>query len=297
MLLSMTGFGEGRANAADFAAAVDVRSVNNRHLKVTVRGADPYPQMEAEFEKLARQTVRRGTLMVRVHVDRAAVATAAKLNVPVLAGYLRQIADACTAAGTPELAASAAAGVLTLPGVAADAPWGNDAVEGEWPLVRDAFAQALGRLDAARKTEGAAMGEELSALRRSFASRLADVKRLLPGVVSSYRERLLDRVRPVVAESGVSLTADQVLREVALFADRTDVTEEVARLAAHLDQFDALLKGSEDGAGRRLEFVVQEMGRETNTLGSKAGDVAISRHVVELKAVLEKMRELIQNVE
>jgi uncharacterized protein (TIGR00255 family) len=115
--------------------------------------------------------------------------------------------------------------------------------------------------------------------------------------MAEYRSRLLERVRQAVAEAGVTLEPDHLIREVALFADRTDVAEEMARLAAHLDSFAELVRTGAEGAGRRLEFVVQEMGREVNTLGSKAGDVSISRHVVEMKATLEKIRELVQNVE
>ena len=104
-------------------------------------------------------------------------------------------------------------------------------------------------------------------------------------------------MRLAVATAGVTVTADHLVREVALFADRTDVSEEVTRLSAHLDQFAELVKKGDESAGRKLEFVVQEMGREANTLGSKAGDVTVSRHVVEIKATLEKVRELVQNVE
>jgi uncharacterized protein (TIGR00255 family) len=124
------------------------------------------------------------------------------------------------------------------------------------------------------------------------------VKECLPAVVANYRGRILERVRQAVADAGVTVEADHLIREVAVFADRTDVSEEVTRFAAHLDQFAEVVKtGAGDGAGRRLEFVVQEMGREANTMGSKAGDVGVSRRVVDIKANLERVRELIQNVE
>jgi uncharacterized protein (TIGR00255 family) len=104
-------------------------------------------------------------------------------------------------------------------------------------------------------------------------------------------------VRQAIADAGIALEPEHLVREVALFADRTDVSEEVLRLTSHLEQFAEIVKKGEEGAGRKLEFMVQEMGRETNTLGSKAGDVTISRHVVEIKATLEKIRELVLNVE
>jgi uncharacterized protein (TIGR00255 family) len=147
-----------------------------------------------------------------------------------------------------------------------------------------------------RRDEGKAMAAELLTLHGVITAELAGVRAILPGVMDDYRQRLLERIRQAVAEAGVVVTADHLIREVALFADRTDVAEEVTRLSSHLDQFAELVRKGEE-AGRKLEFVVQEMGREANTLGSKAGDVAVSRHVFEIKASLEKIRELVLNVE
>ena len=290
----MTGFGQARGETV----AVEVRAVNNRHLKLTVRGTDPYPQLEPEFEKLVRKTVRRGSVLIHVRVDRPTAAGESRLNADVLAGYLRDVRTACDAAGlTDGHAAAVLTGVLTLPGVATSAAGPAEPPEGEWPEVEAVLKRALAQLDESRGREGRAMADELMALHAEVADRLAATRGLLPGVVGEYRNRLLGRVRQAVQDAGVTVGPDQLIREVALFADRTDVSEEVSRLTAHLVQFAELVRAGGEGAGRRLEFVVQEMGREVNTLGSKAGDVAISREVVEMKAALEKVRELIQNVE
>jgi uncharacterized protein (TIGR00255 family) len=141
------------------------------------------------------------------------------------------------------------------------------------------------------------MAEELLAHHRAISDRLAAIRDVLPGVVAGYRERILERVRQVIAAAGVPLQPDHVIREVALFADRADVSEEVTRLSSHLAQFEEIIRSDTDGPGRKLEFVVQEMGREVNTIGSKAGDAVVSRYVVDVKATLEKVRELVQNVE
>ncbi|MBA4062616.1 MAG: YicC family protein [Isosphaera sp.] len=296
MLLSMTGFGEARTQTDDLAAAVEVRAVNNRHLKVTVRGTEPYPMFEADLEKVVRRHVRRGTVTVHVRVDRRPGHADLTLNADALAAYLRQVRAACDAAGTPEYAAPLLAGVLALPGVAPEARHGGSPPDGEWPVVERTLAGALAHLDEMRREEGRAMAAELLALHDTVAAELAAVRVLLPAVTADYRDRILDRVRQAVADAGVAVHPDHLIREVALFADRTDVAEEVTRLSAHLGQFaDLVRKGDE--AGRKLEFVVQEMGREANTLGSKAGDVAVSRHVFEIKAALERVRELVQNVE
>ncbi|MBX9583501.1 MAG: YicC family protein [Gemmataceae bacterium] len=298
MLRSMTGFGEARERTASAEVAVEARAVNNRHLKVTVRGTDPYPLLESEVEKVARRHVRRGALHLHIRVDRRAPAADLALNTAALRGYLRQVREACEAAGTPEYAAPLLAGVLALPGVA---PEGSRAAvtppEDEWPAVERAVEAALAKLDGMRRDEGRAMAAELLALADGVRADLGRVRDLLPGVTAAYRQRLLERVRQAVAEAGVAVGPDHLIRELALFADRSDVAEEVTRLAAHLDQFATLVRSGGEGAGRKLEFVVQEMGREANTLGSKAGDVAVSRQVVEIKAALERIRELIQNVE
>jgi uncharacterized protein (TIGR00255 family) len=148
-----------------------------------------------------------------------------------------------------------------------------------------------------RREEGKAMAAELLALHRHVREELDRARAHLPAVAADYRQRILDRVRQAVSDAGVAVSADHLIREVALFADRTDVSEEVTRLGSHLEQFAELVKKGDEAAGRKLEFVVQEMGREANTLGSKAGDVTVSRHVFEIKAALEKVRELVQNVE
>ena len=189
------------------------------------------------------------------------------------------------------------AGVLALPGVASAGGSTSEPPEGEWPAVEAALRRALAQLDADRRREGGAMAAELMALHTQVGRPAGGSPRAAAGRVGDYRSRLLGRVRQAVQDAGVAVEPDHLIREVALFADRTDVAEEVSRLTAHLHQFAELVRAGGEGAGRRLEFVVQEMGREVNTLGSKAGDVSISREVVELKATLEKVRELIQNVE
>ncbi|MGL6095817.1 MAG: YicC/YloC family endoribonuclease [Fimbriiglobus sp.] len=297
MLFSMTGFGEARGAGPGFSVNVEVRAVNNRHLKLTVRGSDPYPLLESELEKVVRKTVRRGTVFVRIHVDRESRSSELRLNSPAIAVYLRHQKAACDAAGTPELLPALAAGVLSLPGVAAEPGGSTTPPEEEWPVVERTLEQALAKLDVSRKAEGRAMADELLAHHGTLTELFALVRRDTPAVTANYRTRILERVRQAVSDAGVTLAPEQVIREVALFADRSDVTEEVSRFAAHLDQFAEIVRTGADGAGRRLEFVVQEMGREANTLGSKAGDVTISRHAVEVKATLEKVRELVQNVE
>ncbi|MFO0826449.1 MAG: DUF1732 domain-containing protein [Gemmataceae bacterium] len=285
----MTGFGEARTQTDKLTAGIEVRAVNNRHLKITVRGTDPYPMFEAELEKIVRKHIHRGTVTIHIRVDRQAGALGLSLNTDILAAYLKQIRTACDAAGTPELAAPLLAGALSLPGVAPETRSPGSPPPDEWPIVEQTLTAALANLNTMRREEGRAMATELLALHATILGELDAIRALLPKVTSDYRNRLLERVRQAIVDAGVSLHADHLIREVALFADRTDVAEEVTRLAAHLEQFAELVRKG-DEAGRKLEFVIQELGRETNTLGSKAGDVTISRHVFEIKSALENSR-------
>ena len=296
MLLSMTGFGEARTQADGLAVSVEVRALNNRHLKVTVRGTDPYPMFEAEIEKVVRRHVRRGTITVHVRVERPAQPADLNLNMAALTAYVQQIRTVCDEAGTPELVGDLLPGILALPGVAPEPRHFGSPPEEEWPAVEQTLDSALRRLDDMRRDEGRAMADELLVHHRAVAAELDALRGSLPKVNADYRQRLLDRVRQAIGDAGIAVQPDHLIREVALFADRTDVSEEVTRLSAHLAQFADLVRKGEE-AGRKLEFVLQEMGREANTLGSKAGDVGVSRHVFEIKATLEKVRELVQNVE
>ena len=297
MLLSMTGFGDGRGAGAGFTVGIEIRTVNNRHLKVTVRGTEPYPLLESELEKVIRRTVRRGTVHVHVRVDREPRPGETRLNATALAAYLGQLREICEKSGTLAILPALATNLLTLPGIAPEPGLAGGLPDDEWPVVERVLTEALARLDGTRTDEGRVIAAEFLGHHRDLAEYVNRVRELLPAVVENYRTRLLDRLRQAIVETGATIESQHLIREVALFADRSDVSEEVSRLSAHLDSFAELVKAGAEGAGRRLEFVVQEIGREVNTLGSKAGDATISRLVVEMKATLERIREQVQNVE
>ena len=186
--------------------------------------------------------------------------------------------------------------VLALPGVVPDPAVGGFRVDEEWPVLERVLEEALRRLQAMRLEEGRAMAQELLQYRDQIAGELEQIRRRTPQVSVEYRDRLLERVRGLLSELDVKIDRTDLIREVSVFAERSDVAEEVVRLASHLDQFQEVFKEPES-AGRKLEFLTQEMFRETNTIGSKASDVEISRRVVEIKSTLEKIRELVQNIE
>ena len=292
MLLSMTGFGEARTSDARWSVSVEVRTVNNRHLKLQAKLSDPYGSLEPEFEKLVRETVRRGTVTLSVRVDRPKFESDYRLNMVALSSYQTQLNQQAGFTGRQVPIDS----LLHLPGVVEERKPATDDPHQDWPALAAVVTEALTRLQTARADEGRVMADELLTLVGKIGERLNQVELRGPEIVAAYHKRIVERVRAVVEGQGVAIEPEHLIREVALFAERADIAEEVVRLRAHLTQYVEVIAEPES-AGRKLEFVVQEMGREVNTIGSKANDVEVSRQVVEMKGLLEKIRELIQNVE
>ncbi len=291
MLLSMTGFGEARIQDDRWTVTAEVRSVNNRHLKLNARISEPYGALEPEVERMVRESIRRGTVQLTLRVERPRRPEDYRLNLVALKSYGDQLRALRGGEGPVEVAA-----LLSLPGIVEERRQAVDDPHEDWPMLARLIAGALRALQDSRKEEGRAMADELLALAATIRENLERVAGRGPEVVVSYQKRLAERVQALVRDQGVSIEAKDLIREVAIYAERADIAEEVVRLRAHLGQFSEVI-GEPESSGRKLEFVVQEMGRETNTIGSKANDVEISRAVVEMKGALEKIRELIQNVE
>ncbi|MBY0231587.1 MAG: YicC family protein, partial [Gemmataceae bacterium] len=272
----------------------EMRAVNNRYLKVTLRAPEPYLQLEPEVEKVVRRTVKRGTVTVQLRCSRPSAAADFALDPVALRSYLSQAQAVAKELGLP--GGELYAGVLALPGVVPEAQGAGLETEEEWPLLESVLEQATARLQQSRQKEGVAMAAQLLALRDHIAGQLTLIRARAPQVGEQFRGRLLERVRLVLSELDVQIDRKELIKEVAVFAERADVSEEITRLDSHLAQFSEVIEEPES-AGRKLDFITQEMFRETNTIGSKASDVDISRHVVEIKGTLEKIRELVQNVE
>lgn len=279
------------------AIAIELRSVNNRYLKVSLRAPESYQILEPEFEKVVRKLVRRGTVQVNLRVHRVKETQEQSLRLDVLKGYLNQVAKVALEIKLPQEACNLLMGnVLHLPGIVPEGQVGAKTLDEDWPEIEKTLEIALAKLQSMRSTEGGVMALELMALRNKIVEHLGSIKVLIPQVMETYKDRLLDRVRKLLESTEAQIQPSDLIREVAIFAERSDIAEEVTRLDSHLEQFGKVLE-QEEGAGRKLEFLTQEMVRETNTMGSKAADVKITRHVVEIKGDLERIRELIQNVE
>jgi len=294
LLLSMTGHGEAHRHTDGVSVAVEVRTVNNRYLKFSFRATEGYQSLEPQVESLVRQHVRRGTIQVGLLIDREPSAEDYRLNEVVLKGYLTQLQRLM---GKSDHDSSVPlASVLMLPGVVREPTAGLELIESQWPLIEGVLAEALTNLTQMRTDEGRSMAADLAANARAIAAELTAVERRAPQVVDAYRSRLNDRLNKLLGELGVQIQPADIVREVGIFAERSDIAEEIVRLRSHLEQVDTVMATAES-SGRKLEFLTQEMFRETNTIGSKANDAEIARHVIEMKSAIERMREMIQNVE
>ncbi|MEN1681683.1 MAG: YicC/YloC family endoribonuclease [Planctomycetota bacterium] len=289
MLASMTGFGEASVADESLAVAVEVRTINNRHLKLSLRASEGYSIFEPEIDGLVRKHVRRGAVQLNLRVSRITGADAYQIDAEVLEGYRRQLQE--VAGEAPPVAA-----LLSLPGVVAERQATSSAPREDWPRIVPAIEQALAALAEMRGLEGQALENDLRENCGVIAEHLERVEQQAPKVSESYRDRLVERVNSAMGQLGVSVEPADLVREVAVFADRTDISEETVRLRSHIDQFLAAMDLPESN-GRKLEFITQEMVREVNTIGSKANDAEITACVVEMKTALERIREQVQNVE
>jgi len=290
----MTGFGEAHRKDASLAVAAEIRTINSRYFKLVVRAGEGYSALEPLIENLVRQQIKRGTVQVSLRLERARGADDFKINTAVLEGYLAQLEP--VAKSRKLTAPVAIESLLSLPGVVdMDGGGPQDPME-EWPLLSATLQAAMDNMATMRTEEGKAMAADLASNAATIARELSEIEGRAPLVGDAYRARLTDRLTKTLAEYEVSLQPGDLVREISIYAERSDISEEIVRLRSHLEQFAATLDLPES-AGRKLEFLTQEMFRETNTIGSKANDVQISRHVIEIKAAIERIREMIQNVE
>ncbi len=295
MLLSMTGYGDARWQGPALTITVELRSVNNRFLKISIKAPEVYQKFESEMERLLREALKRGTVQMQVGLTRVSRPEDFQINPVALKAYYDQLNQFMLAEGLT-LHCDVTA-LLAVPGVVQDAgSLKDDDASGSWKLVEPVIVAALAKLQKMRAEEGQKMAEGLLDLARTFRERLQAIQTRAPEVAGDYRKRLHEKLQAIMTDYQVALEAGTLIKEVAIFADRTDIHEEIVRLNSHLEQFHQFV-GEQESTGRKLDFLVQEMNRELNTIGSKANDIMITKQVVEMKAILEKMRELIQNVE
>src|SRR5579872_132840 len=290
----MTGFGDARCQDERLSASVEVRAVNNRYLKISTKCSESYAALEGDIERIVRESISRGTVNVAIRVDRLSSAEEFALNRVALTSYWSQLQVAARELGAPP---PAEMGYLLLaPGVVADESRRSIDLQADGEIIKRLLKTALDNLNVFRTDEGRSMERELAENALTIGMRLNEVMALAPQVVSDYRAKLLERIRQLLKDSGVPVGESDLIREVSIFSDRSDINEEITRLRSHLEQFQTFI-AEPASTGRKLDFLSQEMNREVNTIGSKANNVAIAHCVVEMKAAIEKMREILQNVE
>ena len=290
----MTGFGEVIQQRGGYAIAVELRTVNNRYFKLNIRTTEGYSSLESLIESALRETVKRGTVSCNLRIRHLASAEDFRLNTRVLNQYVDQLQEVAAKRNLDERIRLEP--LASLPGVVEELSTESLDAASLWPLVEPTLHAAIEQLSKMRTTEGEALAADLSDQCRTVATSLDVIEKQAPQVGESYRKRIQDRVNEALSSLNVTLEPTDLVREVALYTDRADISEEIVRLRSHLQQFGEAQKLPES-AGRKMEFICQEMGRETNTIGSKANDALISQQIVEIKTALERIREQIQNVQ
>jgi uncharacterized protein (TIGR00255 family) len=296
VLLSMTGFGNAVRQSESAYVSIELKAVNNRYLKVSMRLPDVVARFESDIEKLVRENIARGAIQLSFRVRLTSQSSGYSIDRTVLDTYLQQLAAVTKELPAEKASPVALSDLLQLPGVVSEAELSVETVESVWPTLEAALRETLDHFQDFRRTEGASMLQDLKLQCNSIEQQVGEVEEHAPVVVSEYRQKLLERVRKAIQDTEVPLEDKDVIREVAMFADRCDINEEITRLRSHIQQFHRFLD-DEKSMGRKLEFLGQEMFREINTIGSKANNVTIAHNVVEMKAYIERIREILQNVE
>lgn len=292
MIKSMTGYGKGEAATPNGNFLVEIRSVNHRYGEISVRMPRSFYAFENDVKRLASSLLKRGKIEIYVQWDEAAAANAApQLDMAVAHGYYQAYCRLAKELNLPQDAPPSY--IMSQKGVMKEIAGSLDETELQ-PQLLAAVGDAVAALDGMRTREGTALLEDLQARRRQIAEWVALVGERVPLVVLEYKQKLKSRLEQLL--DGAEVDENRIAQEIALLADRSDITEELVRLASHFSQFDEALLNSEP-VGRKLDFLMQEMNREINTVGSKSNDAGITGLVIQIKAEMEKMREQVQNIE
>jgi uncharacterized protein (TIGR00255 family) len=289
---SMTGFGSASLRDRRMDIDVEVRSVNHRFLTVKLSVPDALSRHESEIEQMVRGRLGRGSVTVSVSVKNPRAAEPTLPDLKTFKAYAKQLRDVQKALGLK-------GDIEIVDLLAIPALWSNGAAEPDddlWPKVKKLLPKALDQLVATREREGEKIDAAFQNHLQGIEGRLGRVQSRVPAVVESYQKRLDDRIQQLLAQRGLEAARLDIVKEVAIHADRCDTSEEIQRLRAHIGEF-RKITAQKGQLGRRLDFLTQEMGRETNTIASKANDGEIAACAVEMKAELEKIKEQVENVE
>jgi uncharacterized protein (TIGR00255 family) len=292
MLQSMTGFGAAQGHCDGVDYSVEVRAVNHRYLKISVKLPDIWASAEADIETLLRDRLQRGSIGLSVRMRLSDEKAAYSVNTEALRRYIDQV-KGIRADGEDFLTLDLAV-LMALPGVC-NPPRMDDLREKTSSELMDLIAQAIESLCQMRNREGKVVQDDLLEQCAQVETNLGLIGQRSPLVVKDYHKRLCERVEALIGAARLDLDEDHLAREVAVFADRCDINEEISRQNGHIEQFRDTCN-SDEPVGRKLDFIAQEMLREANTIASKANDTEIARAVVDMKTAVDRIKEQVQNV-
>ena len=292
MLHSMTGQGTGDATNSEYAVTVELRSVNNRHLKLNIRLPDSVNLFEPQVESLLRKHLHRGSVSAHVRIVAVQRARSVQLDESLISEYVEQLRSALN---VPDLVPSPEL-LISLPGVISQAGREFDTEGGLGGLILQACSTATINLLAMRVSEGARLGEDIERNLYVISENLEGITVQAPLVLEQFSERITERINARLEQHQITLSDTDLIREIAIYTDKCDISEEIVRIGSHLHHMHQLLADSKSN-GRKLDFLTQELLREVNTIGSKANDVTIANLVVDTKAAIERIKEQVQNIE
>jgi len=290
---SMTGFGRGAVTESNFSVSVELKTVNNRFLDISLRLASEMQPLESEIKRLISSRLSRGRVDVNLQYERIEEVEY-ELNRPMIAGYLavmKKMQDEFGLAGEPDLNV-----VARLPNVMM--PKKEDVSEAFSFGVAAAVATAIEDLEKMRSSEGEMLKTELSERLDGIERRLPMIESEADSITEEYRQRLTKRIGEMLAKSESQIELDQgrLAQEIAYLSDRADISEEIARLKTHIEHFRNIMD-EEKEVGKRLDFLTQELNREANTITSKTNNMVVKENALAVKSEIEKIREQVQNVE
>ncbi len=294
MIKSMTGFGRGEYTDEKRSVSCEIRSVNHRFCEISVKLPRRYQFAEEKIKSMVKAAAPRGKIDAGITVEDLGMnSTQIRLNTEAAKAYYESLKELKNS--LPGISGEIDLKLISqMPEVLKNVP----AEENEEEILNallTATDRAIGKYDEMKITEGAKLVEDIIQRGRYIRETVEAIEEYAPSVAQTYTQKMKDRIEELIG-GGATVPEDRILLEAAVFADKSNITEEIVRLKSHCEQLESICRGSE-AAGKKLDFLVQEMNRESNTIGSKANDINITDKVLILKAEIEKIREQVQNLE
>jgi len=289
----MTGFGDGQGQFNGVTYAVEIRAVNNRYFKAKIKLPESLAFLEEYIEKVLRENLSRGMVNYVLRLKNVPAEALFEIDEKALRVYIERLGRLGSCSDTK--CQIDIGSLLGLPGIMTLASPDEQTAEQIKKVVLKVTKQAIGKVQQMRQAEGAALAADLDGRCKAIRKALKQIHARSEVVLQEYQKRLRKRADGLLAEAKLKLDEETVAREVAVFAERSDISEEIARLGSHLQQFTQSCQADEQ-AGRKLDFITQEMLREANTIASKACDTEIVNCVVEIKCQIDRIKEQVQNI-